>query len=161
MRVYSIKNDEEFKNKLSNKMKLIYDIGCSTGLRISDIVKLKKNILNIKEPTIKEQKTGKSKRIYIKKDIRKKLITLAEKSKNEYIFYSKAKSGHISRQAVWKAFKVSATKNKIKTNTGTQSMRKKYAHKLRTKHNLKYIQNKLNHDNILTSLIYCTNEKEL
>lgn len=161
MRVFSIENDRIFYNALSKKMQLIYDVGCSTGLRISDIVRMKKEILNIKEPTIKEQKTGKSRRIYFKKQIRNRLINFSSTSSNDYIFFSNSKSGHISRQAVWKAFKNAAQTAELKLNVGTQSMRKKFAYTLKQKHNLKYVQNKLNHDNILTSLIYCTNEKEL
>lgn len=160
MRVYSIENDKIFYCALSKKMQLIYDVGCSTGLRISDIVRMKKEILNIKEPTIKEQKTGKTRRIYFKKNIRERLFKIAEKSQNDYIFFSNSKTGHISRQAVWKAFKNASKSAEIKHNVGTQSMRKKYAYTLKKKHSLKYIQNKLNHDNIMTSLIYCTNEKE-
>lgn len=158
MRVFAMKNDDEFKKTLSEKMRLIYDVGTSTGLRISDIISMKKNILDIKEPTIREQKTGKSKRIYIKKEIRKRMKDEAEKSKNEYIFYSKSSTGHISRQAVYKAFKAGAIKAKIDINIGTHSMRKKYARKLKKKHNLKYIQSKLNHKSISDSLLYITDE---
>ena len=119
------------------------------------------DIIKIKEPTIKEQKTGKSKRIYFKKTLRERMENISRNSPNEYIFGNNSKIGHISRQAVWKAFKESGKKVKINNNIGTQTMRKNYARKLKEKHNLKYVQNKLNHDNILTSLIYCTKEKEL
>lgn len=142
-------------------MNLIYDLGVTTGLRISDIVALKKDVLYVKEPTIKEQKTGKSKRFYIKKNIRTRLLKMAESSKNDYIFYSKSKLGHVTRQAVWKAFKKAYEKTGEKDNIGTQSMRKKYARKLKEKHSFTYIKNKLNHENIMTSILYCVNEKEL
>ena len=161
MRVFSIENDNIFKSYLNFKMKLIYDLGVSTGLRISDIVALKKDILKVKEPTIKEQKTGKSKRFYIKKDIKSRLLKIAEHSKNEYIFYSNSKLGHVTRQAVWKAFKKAYEKTGEKVNIGTQSMRKKYARKLKEKHSFNYIKNKLNHESIMTSILYCANEKEI
>ena len=69
MRVYNIdkENKEKFCRNLDRKYQLIFRVGCSTGLRISDIVKLEKKILSIREPTIREQKTGKAKRIYIPK----------------------------------------------------------------------------------------------
>ena len=82
----------------------------------------------------------------------------AEKSKNEYIFYSNSATGHISRQAVYKAFKAGAMKANININIGTHSMRKKYARKLKKNHNLKYVQSKLNHKSITDSLLYITDE---
>lgn len=157
--MYAIEKDEAFINQLSEKMKAIYLLGKSTGLRISDIIELKKEILKIKEPTIKEKKTGKSKRIYIKKNIREMLINIAKRSPNNYIFGSKSKSGHISRQAVYKEFKKAAKKTGIKTNIGTHSMRKKYAINIKKNHNLKYVQNKLNHENIADSILYLYKEE--
>lgn len=162
MRVHSLeeKEQEQLYKYLSYKMRIIYQLGCKTGLRISDIIKLQKRILNIKEPTIKEQKTGKSKRFYLSKDVRLELKKIAEKSPNEYIFGTKNKQGYITRQAVYKAFKKAAAKADIKTNIGTHSMRKNYALKIANKHNLKYVQNKLNHDNLNNTLIYAL-DKEL
>lgn len=152
-------SEKLFLNELNEKLKTIYLVGTATGLRVSDIVTLKKNILSIKEPTIKEQKTGKSKRIYIPVKIRKRLYNIAANSHNEYIFFSaSSQSGHISRQYVWKTFKKVAKKLDIKINMGTQSMRKKYAKRLYDKHNLNYVKNKLNHDSVITSLIYCMDD---
>lgn len=163
MRVFAVdkENYKDFINHLNFKNKVIYELGISTGLRISDIIRLKKHILSVKEPTIKEKKTKKSKRFYIKSDLRKDLNKIAESSLNEFIFYSaKSKSGHISRQAVWKAFKIAANKANIKINIGTQSMRKRYAKNLNYNHSYKYIQNKLNHDNISTAMLYCMDERD-
>ena len=65
--------DDNIRKYLSPKMAAIYDIGTATGLRISDILQLRVHVLNIQKPTIREQKTGKSKRIYIPTDTRKYL----------------------------------------------------------------------------------------
>lgn len=160
MRVYSIDKakEEQFVKRLNYNYKLIYFLGCATGLRITDIVSLKKDILDKKEPTIKEQKTGKSKRIYIPVSLRKELKQFSSYNK-KYIFESKSTSGHITRQAVHKHFKKIAAEIKADENIGTHSMRKRYALRLYDKgKSFKYIQGKLNHKNLSDSLLYLIKE---
>jgi site-specific recombinase XerD len=156
--------DEEldfFLKYLPMKHALIFKLGISTGLRISDIVSLKKNLLFIEKPTIIEKKTKKSKRIYIKKQLREELLWYAETfSQNEYIFYSpNSKKGHISRQAVHKMFKKWSKTLKLSGNIAPHSMRKNYASKFLSKgKSFKYIQGKLNHENTTETLIYLLDE---
>lgn len=163
MRVFRLSESDEieFIKNLNFKMKTIYKLGISSGLRISDIIQLKKHILNVQKPTIKEKKTGKRNRIYIPKKLKIDLQKIADKSQNDYIFSSISKSGHISRQAVYKAFKKSAEISKINTNIGTQSMRKKKAYKLYKRNGILTTSKKLNHDNIATTALYLLSEKEL
>lgn len=159
MRVYSIgEKNKEFENRLNYNYKLIYQVGSATGLRISDIIKLEKDTLLIERPTIKEQKTGKSKRIYIPRKLRKELKEYCKNNK-KYIFESSAKNGHITRQAVYKHFKKIASEIGLKQNIGTHTMRKNYAKKLLLNHKTyKYIKNKLNHDNLQDTLLYLIDE---
>lgn len=152
---------ETFLKFLPLKHSLIFRLGMSTGLRISDIISMKKKDLLIEKPTIVEKKTQKKKRIYINKKLREDLILFADTtSQNEYIFYSKnSKSGHISRQAVHKMFKKWAKELKMSGNIAPHSMRKSYACKfLKKGKNFKYIQGKLNHENITETLIYLIDE---
>lgn len=159
MRVYDIDEKEKFTRYLDYRYQLIFRTGLATGLRISDIVKLEKRILDIKNPTVKEQKTGKSKRIYIPAKLRKELRDYST-DHEKYIFESKSKSGHITRQAVWKHFKLTAKKIHITTNVGTHSMRKGYAKKLELKgKSYTYIKNKLNHQTLSDTLLYLLNER--
>lgn len=131
--VYRIKNDKKFKNMLPEKYLCIYEIGLSSGLRVSDIIKLKKEtVLKTNRPVITAQKTGKKKRIYINK----KTLALIEKiisqdfSGSEFLFPSpKDPRLHISRQAVYKAFTRVAKIVGISHKVGTHCMRKKYAQK--------------------------------
>ena len=146
-------------DKLPEPHNLIFEIGVTTGLRVSDIVALKKDILKIKEPTIQERKTGKSKRIYINKKLKSKLIKYSEKNQN-YIFETNSKSGHITRQAVHKAIKRTTKKLGICENISTHTARKTYARKMLNKNKgLKYVKDKLNHSTIADTLLYISNEK--
>lgn len=156
MRVFS---NNELGKFLKSPYKEIWEIGNATGLRITDILNLKYKQLLTEKPTIKEQKTGKSKRIYIPKKTRTKLLKNM-RNKEEYIFKSElSKTGHITRQAVFKAFKKAGEKAKTEYNIGTHTMRKNYALKMKKNHNLKYVQNKLNHDNLTETLLYLMKEE--
>lgn len=163
MRVYNIVDEEKkryFESLLNYNYRLIYKLGCSTGLRISDIVKMEKEKLTQKEPTIREQKTGKSKRIYIPKALREELERYSKNNK-KYIFESDiSSSGHITRQAVWKQFKKCAKTAGIEENIGTHTMRKSHAQKLLKKgKGYKYIKDKLNHSSLADTLLYLINEE--
>lgn len=149
MRVYPYnKLDKELQSPYSE----IWEIGCSTGLRVSDIISLKVGQIRKEKPTIREQKTGKAKRIYIPKRTRDKLIKrVSHKEDNDYVFSSQSKSGHLTRQAVFKAFK----KAGAGVNVGTHTMRKNYALKMAHKgKGLQYVQKKLNHQNLGETLLY-------
>lgn len=139
----------------------IWEIGNATGLRVSDILELKYKHLKVEKPTIKEQKTGKSKRIYIPKKTRTKLLKKqGNKSDERYVFEGSGSCGHITRQAVFKAFKKAADTAKARPNIGTHTMRKNFAKKqFDKKRNFTYVQNKLNHAKLSDSLLYLMNEK--
>lgn len=152
--------DERLSQHLKGDMLYIYLIGAATGLRVSDILSLRVKQLYIGKPTIKEQKTGKSKRIYIPAEVKRKLIERAEKrgdSKSDFVFKSPADPEKpLSRQAVWKAFKKAESKiDGAKKDVGTHSMRKAYAKRLLRKgKKYKEIQVKMNHDSIGDTLRY-------
>lgn len=145
-----------FSDKLKEPHRTIYEIGTSNGLRVSDIISLKKDCLKVEKPTIREQKTGKSKRLYFPKKTKKKLIEYAGVSTNDFIFFSPtSKSGHISRQAVFKAFKKAAKEANVDVNIATHTMRKNYAYKYFGKcKNLPKLQKKLNHSNPSETALY-------
>lgn len=146
----------KFSDKLKEPHRTIYEVGTANGLRVSDVISLKKNCLKVGKPTIREQKTGKSKRLYLPVKTRKKLEQLAKQSPNDYIFFSKSsKTGHISRQAVFKAFKKAAKESGIEVNIATHTMRKNYAYKYFGKcKNLQKLQKKLNHSNASETALY-------
>lgn len=160
MRVYNIDEltKEKFCRNLNYKYQLIFKLGCKTGLRISDIVKLEKTVLEKRQPTVIEQKTKKSKRIYIPKKLKAELVDFCQNN-TRYIFESPAKDGHITRQAVWKHFKTVAKRLNIKINIGTHTMRKNHAQNLHLSgKSYNYIKNKLNHNNLSDTLLYLLEE---
>ena len=132
-RVFQIVNDGKFKKNLPEKNRRIDEIGVSSGLRISDVVKLRKNqIINTNRPTITQQKTKKKKRIYIGEKTYKNLLSFiaSDLSDNEFVFHAASEAEkHISRQAVWKAFRRAAKKAGVIYPVGTHCMRKKYSAK--------------------------------
>lgn len=146
---------------LDEPYKSIWEIGNATGLRITDILSLKVKHLKIEKPTIREQKTGKSKRIRLPKKTREKLLKeTTGKKEEQYIFESKSKTGHLTRQAVFKAYKKASKNAKTKKNIATHTMRKNYALKQYNKGGLKYVQRKLNHDNISETALYLLGKDE-
>ena len=142
-------------NYLSEPYRSIWEIGNATGLRITDIITLKVKSLDVEKPTIREQKTGKRKRIRIPARTRRKLQRLTAGAGGEdYIFAGTGQTGHITRQAVFKAYKKAAERANAHCNVGTHTMRKNYALRNYKRGGLTYVQNKLNHDHIADTALY-------
>lgn len=140
---------------LNEPYRTIWEIGNATGLRITDILTLQVKHLQIEKPTIREQKTGKSKRIRIPTRTRRRLLSQTRgKKPDDYIFSSKSKTGHLTRQAAFKAFKKAAAEAAASVNVGTHTMRKNYALKQYNKGGLHFVQSKLNHSNLSESALY-------
>lgn len=145
----------DFAQYLKEPYRTIYILGVSNALRISDIIEMKKDRLSVQRPVIQEKKTGKKKRLYIPTNCKNYMQTLAKLSKNDFIFYSTSKTGHITRQAVYSAFKKAGKRANIKVNIGTHSMRKNSAYKKFSETgNMTEVQKKLNHENATESAIY-------
>lgn len=152
-----VQADKKIKKYLSGDMLHIFNIGSTNGLRVSDVINLKVKHLYIHQPTIREQKTGKSKRIYIPKQTRLELqLKTKKRHPEEWIFQSVTdKNKHITRQAVYKAFKRAQKLSETKNNVGTHSMRKNYAQKLLQRgKTFEEIRLKLNHRNLGDTLRY-------
>lgn len=124
-----------------------------TGLRIGDVLEMK--TADLKERmTIKERKTKKTKRIYLNKEL---LKAIKEQSGPVWAFPGAAgsKTGHKTRQAVWRDLKRAQKALRLPENLGTHSMRKVYAVKaLRRTGDLGQVQRLLNHDDPAVTLIY-------
>lgn len=138
------------KRRMEKRLKYPYSaiwiIGTESGLRISDILELTVEQVKNGRPTIKIKKTKKSKRIYIPKRAQKEILANCPESGTVF---------NITRQAVFKTFKKTATDLNIKAVVGTHTMRKTYAWKLKEKgKSYTYIQGKLQHQSLGDTLRY-------
>ena len=141
---------------LDNKIYwLIWEIGCSVGLRISDILNLSVKQILKKKFYIKEIKMGKKKHVYIRQNI---LFEFGKHVKENKLNLND-KAFPVSRKNVWYVFKNNASKMGIKKNIGTHTMRHTYAMAYCKKHNLKSLQKKLNHDSIMDTISYTLENK--
>lgn len=133
--------------------RLICELALVTGLRIGDAVAIRSAQLKPR-PTIREAKTGKSRRIYIPAQLLKDIKAQAGAV---WAFPGRRGSalGHKSRQAVWADLKRAAIAARIPGNIGPHSLRKAYAVRIyREKGSLHEVQKALNHEDPAVTLIY-------
>lgn len=139
------KECQAVRNALHGQYRIIFDIGRTTGLRVSDILKLKKSQLARTCFTVREQKTNKSRRIYMSSRIRR--IYKDYKTDDSKAFT-------VSRTSVWRAFKRAGLQCGIKKNIGTHTMRKSYAVHHTQRYGLYDTQKRLNHTHINDTINY-------
>ena len=138
---------------------LVWQLGYDTGLRISDILKLTPKKINRQRPYIKEQKTGKHRRLYIKKETLKAINDYIDKHnipQDSPIF-------NFTRVTMWREIKRAASIAGIELNLGTHTMRKSYSKQYICKrgHTIKELSKRLNHSMINDTIGYITDNKEL
>jgi integrase len=136
----------QYKNVLALRVSL------ETGLRIDDVLKIKKS--DIKGRTIRgiSEKTNKPFKKVISKDLANRLTEISGKI---FIFEHRLKVGeHRTRQAVWKDLKKASKVLGLKGNIAPHSARKTYAVELFKDSGLDKVQKELQHDNTSTTMIY-------
>lgn len=112
---------------LTYENRLACQVSLRTGLRIGDVLSLtRRNIFgNSGRFTIKEQKTGKSRRVYIPKDLLENLRGICGRY---YVFSNRFNEReHRTRQAVFKDLKRAAKAFRIHSNVAPHSLRKIFA----------------------------------
>jgi integrase len=121
---------------------LLFSIGINSGLRVSDLLKLKvKDVLNSKGKIneyiiVKEQKTGKGKRFPINKTSHKAIreyLASREYNSDTYLFESRKKdrdgnSRPISRIQAYEIINSAARRVGIEDPIGTHTMRKTFGY---------------------------------
>lgn len=132
---------------------LVLRASLATGLRIGDVLQLTPQQVERGRFTVREQKTGKSRRVYIPVDLRRELLGIAGKY---YIFPHRTDpKRHRTRQAVNADLRRAAVAFRVKTNVTPHTMRKLYAVSLyKATGNLAEVQAALNHEYIATTLLY-------
>lgn len=145
-------------NSISNqKHKLMLSISYGAGLRVSELVNLKVEDINIKELTVHiKTKKGQKDRISI---IPEKIISdleeiINKKSKNDYLF-SNEHGKKITTRTAQKVFENALKITNIKKELSFHSLRHSFAaHLLENCVDMQCIQSLLGHKNIRTTQIY-------
>ena len=152
-----LKEIEDFlKNKRARDY-IMFLLGIYTGLRVSDILKLRvKDISEKNHINIKEKKTNKSKRIPINPVLRRALkIYIKDKPLNDYLIKSqKGKNNPISRTQAYRILREVADEFNL-DEIGTHSMRKTFGyHYYQQKKDVAFLQKVFNHSTPEYTLIY-------
>lgn len=151
--IRAIKDDLGEKSK---RNRMLFITGINSGLRISDILRLrvidtKRNYFNLIE-----MKTGKKKRIEMTPGLRKELREYAEgKLDHEFLFKSReGVNKPISRSMAYKILRASAEKFGL-DDIGTHTLRKTFGyHFYKQYKNVAMLQQIFNHRDQDTTLIY-------
>ncbi len=109
---------------------LLFLIGINSGLRISDILKLRVQDVKDKDYIeIYEQKTGKYKKIPITNSFKKPLNEyILDKNNSEWLFRSQRRNYPISRIQAYRIICTACDKAGIKTKIGTHTLRKTFGY---------------------------------
>lgn len=140
---------------LTPENRLAIETSLATGLRIGDVLQLKTDQLLKERFTIKEQKTGKSRRVYLPKDLRDDLMRQAGRF---YVFEHRLdQRKHRTRQAVWKDLHHAAQFFRLpkRMTVAPHTARKIYAvSKYQSTGSLKKVQQLLNHSDEAVTVLY-------
>jgi site-specific recombinase XerD len=146
------------------KHKLILALAYGAGLRVSEVVKLKVNDINLESSTIhlKRAKGGQDRLTIFPDKLKTSLSKIwAQKSKDDFVFSSQ-QGGRLSTRTAQKIFKASCKKAKIKKDATFHSLRHSFAtHLIEDGVDIRYVQKLLGHQNIRTTQRYTrvTNSK--
>lgn len=131
--------------------RLVMELCIATGLRISDALQIQTSKLRSRM-TVRESKTGKSRRVTIPAAIHDAMSAQAGRV---WVFEgARDPEKHRTRQAVWKDVKRAARAARIPANAGTHSARKVYAVDLYRRKGLAAAQAALNHDDQAVTMVY-------
>lgn len=124
-----------------------------TGIRISDVLNLKTEQVRKQRFTIREQKTGKAKRIFLPRKLQDELLSY---SGSIYVFENRLNGRrHRTRQAVFKDLKRVAKAFHLKENICPHSMRKIYAvNEFKRTGDIGKVKKLLNHNDEAVTILY-------
>lgn len=137
---------------------LLFTMGINTGLRISDLLKLK--VIDVKEKShveIKEQKTGKIKRFPLLGTLQSMIAEyVKDKGDNEYLFRSRVGANKpITRVMAYMIINNACRKAAVTDNIGTHTLRKTFGyHHYQAFHDVAILQYLLNHSSPSITLRY-------
>lgn len=115
------------RNKNANRDVFLFLIGINSGLRMSDIVKLKKkDVISSKNPRIVEQKTGKTRILYLS-SLQELIQDYTKDLDPEDYLFPSTKGGHLEVNTVYQMFQKVA-KLLDRDDIGTHTLRKTFGY---------------------------------
>ncbi|MFQ4603357.1 hypothetical protein C4U98_00035 [Clostridioides difficile] len=157
-----IKEMQVYLESIHPKWSIMFKLGVLTGLRVSDILNLKVEDVDLCIK-VKEQKTGKYRKINVPDSLYielKKYIKQYKLGKGDYLIFSNKRGKErqqkaVSRQQAYRVLRDSSTMVGLKENIGTHGMRKTMAYHLYQKDkDIALVQYVLNHSSSETTLRY-------
>lgn len=155
--------DIELNDKYSYRNKAMLELMYSSGLRISELVNLKMQDIDLEDDIVRIYGKGSKERIvpigdyaikYLKKYIYEYRSSLMHNKVSDYIFLN-SRGDRISRQAMFKLIKKIIRDKNIKKNVSPHTLRHSFAsHMLENGADLRSIQELLGHSDISTTQIY-------
>ena len=149
--------EQLINSTINSKHKLMLSLTYSSGMRVSETVKLKVGDLNLNELTIHiKQAKGNKDRISI---LSEKLVNdlrnmIAGRTRDEYVFESE-RGGRLTERTAQKVFENALKKAEIKKQATFHSLRHSFAtHLLENGTDVRYVQELLGHQNIRTTQRY-------
>lgn len=152
---------EEIKSILKIKSYrdyLLFVMGINTGLRISDLLKLK--VLDVKEKshiTIREEKTNKEKRFILNSNLKEQLEPYITLLKDEDYLFQSRQGEHkpLDRSQAYRIINNAAKKAGIQDKIGTHTLRKTFGyHHYKLHKDVAVLQDILNHSAPSVTLRY-------
>lgn len=136
---------------LCSQNRLICRVILATGLRIGDVVSLRREDIR-PQVWITESKTGKRRHIGFDADLRRQILA---QSGSYWAFPGRKAGQHKTRQAVWADIHRAAQALRMPLVAGPHSLRKTYAVDLMHRYgDLQRVRRALQHDNDAVTVIY-------
>lgn len=156
--INQIRKIEQILKQQSERNYILFRLGINSGLRISDILKLKvKDVRNQTHFILREQKTGKAQRLKINPVLKKELNHYIKNMDDEdYLFKSqKGNNSPIQRMQAWRILNDAARQADINYEIGTHTLRKTFGYRIFTMTNdITIVQKLLNHSTPQVTLRY-------
>ena len=129
--IKKINQIEKILKKQNMRDYMLFRIGINSGLRISDILKLKvKDLRNQTHFTLREQKTGKPQKLKIQPTLKKEIDEyIKDMDDEDYIFKSqKGNNSPIQRMQAWRILNKAANQVGINGEIGCHTLRKTFGY---------------------------------
>ncbi|PFS71201.1 site-specific integrase [Bacillus cereus] len=151
-----IQQIKEYLRGNSERNYILFVIGINTGLRISDILKIKVGDLKKSHISMREMKTGKQKRIKITPELKRELRWyLEDREDHEYLLQSRQGNNKpIGRSMAYKILRSTAEKFGL-DEIGTHTLRKTFGyHMYKKTKNIALLMEIFNHSSERVTLRY-------